>query len=123
MRPRLNSIVTQVLGPAISEAETDAFLKARKARITLQAADSQSFHARLLGSTTEIDTFGQHLQLRINQSTRETMHVLLHDKVANKTLLEASVNVTDNVESLSVEIDNMVLIIELDAAPDSSTAY
>jgi hypothetical protein len=116
LRTAAATLLRRLFGSSASGDETETFLRTRNVRLIVQDAEERSFHATRLNPSQDIHAFGRkfHMELRI---VDDRVYVKVVDKENQATLADVSVPYTDEVGTLYLNIDDVRLRIEADAAP------
>jgi hypothetical protein len=115
------ALIRRIFSPALSDAETEAFLRARNARLIIQEADARTFHAMRVNPSTDVHAFGQSFNIRLRY--REQMvHVRLEDKIKGVVLVDVALPDDGSAGTVNLNVANVQMRIEVDADTTRSDA-
>lgn len=109
------ALIRRIFSPALSDAETEAFLRARNARLIIQEeGEGSTFHAMRVTPSTDVHAFGQSFNIRLRY--REQMvHVRLEDKKKRIVLVDIALPDDGSAGTVNLNVANVRMRIEVDA--------
>ncbi len=99
-----------------TDVTTEQFLKSRNARLIVQDANSQSFHAMRLAPAQDVHVLGRTLHLRLKYA-ENTVRVTLNDRTKKIVIADLTVPNDPDAGTLNLNFDDVRMKIEVDAEP------
>jgi hypothetical protein len=98
---------------------TDAFLRSRNARLTVQDGEGHSFHVVRLTSRCDVVAAGKPIRVRVRLVTDQLVRVTLEDRNAKTTLIDVSTPVDPSAGTMDLNYGDIHLKLDIDAASSS----